>query len=168
MKKPSFFERLAGNLRFDDTDEDIVVKESKKEIIRSTQKDRVDTVDHEDEYVLSHTNKEEVGELPVDVYETPSEIIIQTLIAGVLPEHLIIDITRDLVRISGKREESKGIPNDAYHTRELYWGAFERAVTLPEEVEIDAAEAIERHGMLMIKLPKIDKKRRSIIKIKSI
>jgi HSP20 family molecular chaperone IbpA len=52
--------------------------------------------------------------------------------------------------------------------RELYWGAFERAVTLPEEVEIDEAEAIERHGMLMIKLPKIDKKRRSVLKIKSI
>ena len=169
MKKPSFFERLAGNLRFDDTDEDIVVKESKKEVVRSTNKENVHTVDHEDEYMLAHSaKKEEVGELPVDVYETPSEIIIQTLIAGVLPEHLTIDITRDLVRISGKREESKGIPNDAYHTRELYWGAFERAVTLPEEVEIDDAEAIERHGMLMIKLPKIDKKRRSVLKIKSI
>lgn len=95
MKKPSFFERLAGNLRFDDTDEDIVVKESKKEVIRSTNKENVNKVDHEDEYTLAHSaKKEEVGELPVDVYETPSEIIIQTLIAGVLPEHLTIEIGR--------------------------------------------------------------------------
>lgn len=162
MKKPSFFERLAGNLRFDDTEEELAVRDLKKDHGRSTEKKELP---QEEEISIQ---KEEVGELPVDVYETPHEIIIQTLIAGVLPEHLTIDITRDIVRISGKREESKGIPNDAYHIRELYWGAFERTVTLPEEVEIDAAEAIERHGMLMIKLPKIDKKRRSVLKIKSI
>ncbi len=167
MKKPSFFERLAGNLRFDDTDEDIVVKEqSSKKDERS--KDRRELSVKNEEKVAAPVKPEEVGELPVDVYETPSEIIIQTLIAGVLPENLSIDITRDIVTISGKREESKGVPNDAYHIRELYWGAFERVVQLPEEVEIDDAEAIERHGMLMIKLPKIDKKRRSVLKIKSI
>ena len=169
MKKPSFFERLAGNLRFDDTDDDIVVKETKREPVRSTAPEKRELPILTDEQVPSSSlKKEEVGELPVDVYETPNEIIIQTLIAGVLPEHLSIDITRDVVSISGKREESKGIPNDSYHVRELYWGAFERIVNLPEEVEIDEAEAIERHGMLMIKLPKIDKRRRSVLKIKSI
>ncbi len=173
MKKPSFFERLAGNLRFDDTDEEIVLKEptllSKREEKRATEKTpekRELSISQED--IVHEERHEEVGELPVDVYETPNEIIIQTLIAGVLPENLTIDITRDTVRISGKREESKGIPNDAYHIRELYWGAFERIVDLPEEVEIDTAEAIERHGMLMVKMPKVDKKRRTHLKIKSI
>ncbi len=174
MKKPSFFERLAGNLRFDDTDDDIIMKDQslgRKEAQRplSEKGDKRELTVHSDpETIAAPAHPEEVGELPVDVYETPSEIIIQTLIAGVVPEHLSIDITRDVVSIRGKREESKGVPNDAYHIRELYWGAFERVVQLPEEVEIDGAEAIERHGMLIIKLPKIDKKRRSVLKIKSI
>jgi HSP20 family protein len=112
--------------------------------------------------------EEEVGELPVDVYETPHEIIIQTLIAGVTPEHLSINITRDVVTISGRREENKTITKENYHIQELYWGAFARTVELPAEVEIDAAEAIERHGMLMIKLPKLDKARKANLKIKSI
>lgn len=171
MKKPSFFERLAGNLRFDDTDEEIEIKEQspKKEDKRS-QASRELPINTEQvpDRAKASVSPDEVGELPVDVYETPGEIIIQTLIAGVMPEHLSIDITRDVVKISGKREESKGVPNDAYHIRELYWGAFERVVNLPEEIEIDSAEAIERHGMLIIKLPKVDKKRRSILKIKSI
>lgn len=167
MKKPSFFERLAGNLRFDDTDE---IESQPEPKARATEKRELHITEEPEskKHTPVATKPEEVGELPVDVYETPNEIIIQTLIAGVLPENLTIDITRDVVSISGKREETKGIPNDAYHVRELYWGAFERVVDLPEEVEIDEAEAIERHGMLIIKMPKVDKRRRSVLKIKSI
>lgn len=176
MKKRSFFERLAGNLRFDDNDEDVKVEEpikkdsiSRNSIPEKRQLPISNNPDFEDKYPTPAENPvEEVGELPVDVYETPTEIIIQTLIAGVMPENLSIDITRDIVSISGKREENKSISDDNYRIRELYWGAFERTVTLPDEVEIDSAEAIERHGMLIIKLPKIDKRRKAMLKIKSI
>lgn len=175
-KKRSFFERLAGNLRFDDDENDDIepiqqrpdrrpqpapVADEKREL-------RVNAVPQKKEDYLETIEQEEVGELPVDLYETAGEIIIQTLIAGVLPEHLTINITRDVVTISGRREENRAIPEENYHIRELYWGTFGRTVTLPAEIEIDTAEAIERHGMLMIKLPKIDKQRKTALKIKSI
>ncbi len=177
-KKRSFFERLAGNLRFDDDEDEVEsAPVPKQEVRRPTV-----AVEEREVHVNAASStsaqekapaplipqEEEIGELPVDVYETPSEIIIQTLIAGVLPEHLSINITRDVVTISGRREESRTITDESYHIRELYWGSFGRTVHLPEEVEIDTAEAIERHGMLMIKLPKIDKKRKTVLKIKSI
>ena len=172
MKKRSFFERLAGNLRFDDSDEDTLEVPQQK---RLDQRSAAPVEKRELPITKEHTSPEktqtppeEVGELPVDVYETANEIIIQTLIAGVLPENLSINITRDMVSVSGKREENKGISDESYHIRELYWGAFERTVHLPEEIEIDTAEAIERHGMLIIKLPKIDKRRKAVLKIKSI
>ena len=175
MKKRSFFERLAGNLRFDDSDDNVIPIENKSDrhqTVSIPEKRQLPIGPNpllEDKYPsVATTPVEEVGELPVDVYETPTEIIIQTLIAGVMPENLSIDITRDIVSISGKREENKSISEESYHTRELYWGAFERTVTLPEEIEIDTAEAIERHGMLVIKLPKIDKRRKTMLKIKSI
>ncbi len=174
MKKGSFFERLAGNLRFDDTDEELeeVVVESRRTIVQQPEKRDVPirTTEQHDQvsYNVQEQVEEEVGELPVDVYETANEIIIQTLIAGVLPENLSVNITRDVVTISGKREEHRGISEDQYHYRELYWGSFARTIELPEEVEIDSAEAIERHGMLMIKLPKLDKRRKTVLKIKSI
>jgi HSP20 family molecular chaperone IbpA len=176
MKKRSFFERLAGNLRFDDVDEDIDEVEVKRPVHKTIEKTEVKrevpiksgTAEFATGPAVPVEPEEEVGELPVDVYETPHEIIIQTLIAGVLPEHLSINITRDVVTISGRREENRTITDEQYHYKELYWGAFERVVTLPAEVEIDSAEAIERHGMLMIKLPKIDKRRKTTLKIKSI
>ena len=182
MKKRSFFERLAGNLRFDDTEEDMDVQDVHA-MQKSMQQERMTPVQHQDDKQslsiksISHSTpehapapymEEEVGELPVDVYETPNEIIVQTLIAGVLPEHLAINMTRDTLIIKGKREANKGIADESYVIRELYWGAFERTVHLPAEVEIDSAEAIERHGMLMIKMPKLDKGRKATLKIKSI
>ncbi len=186
MKKRSFFERLAGNLRFNENEEDFedeeVAQPKEKKAAAPVRTQLPDQrrelpispafLQDEEEAprpVLRHQEpEEEVGQLPVDVYETPKEVIIQTLIAGVLPEHLTINITRDVVSISGKREENKAITQDSYHIQELYWGSFERVIDLPVEVEIDNAEAIERHGLLMIKLPKLDKGRKASLKIKSI
>lgn len=167
MKKRSFFERLAGNLRFDDNEDDDIVEEPKKPtesrnlLLKDEPASAASTQN-------ANSPTEEVGELPVDVYETGNEVIIQTLIAGVLPDNLSISITRDTVSIKGRREENKSIPGDQYIIKELYWGSFARSVTLPAEVEIDSAEAIERHGMLMIKLPKTDRGRKTVLKIKSI
>ncbi len=190
MKKRSFFERLAGNLRFNENEEDIdesieVSTEHKyRTSVRPTLAPQQSSPEQKRELPISSAfmndddeeirpsilqqPEEEVGQLPVDVYETAHEVIIQTLIAGVLPEHLNINITRDVVSISGKREENKAISQDSYHVQELYWGAFGRIIDLPVEVEIDNAEAIERHGLLMIKLPKLDKGRKAALKIKSI
>jgi len=36
-----------------------------------------------------------------------------------------------------------------------------------QEVEIEEAEASEKHGLLMIKLPKLDKGRQAKLKVKS-
>jgi HSP20 family protein len=177
MKKRSFFERLAGNLRFDDNFDDNEEVETPKSMDRpmtpqQSQQKRELTVNASAQNKVAvqqvESAPEEVGELPVDMYENGNEIIVQTLIAGVLPENLSINITRDMVSISGRREENKNIPDENYHIRELYWGAFARTVELPDEIDIAQAEAIERHGMLVIKLPKIDKNRRTVLKIKSI
>ncbi len=170
MKKRSFFERLAGNLRFDDNEEDQILEQKDFKTNQNTESKNLTlkTENNSAPEQQQTLTTEEVGELPVDVYESQNEIIIQTLIAGVLPENLSISITRDTVSIKGRREENKSVNPDQYVVKELYWGSFARIVSLPEEVEIDSAEAIERHGMLMIKLPKTDRGRKTVLKIKSI
>jgi len=109
---------------------------------------------------------EEEGELTVDVYQTNDMIVIKSMIAGVRPEDLDISITRDMVTIHGKREEERVANEDDYFTRELYWGSFSRTISLPQEIDVDEAEAIEKHGLLILKLPKMDKKRQSKLKVK--
>ena len=112
--------------------------------------------------------EETEGELALDVYQTANDIIVQTFVAGVRPEDLEINITREMLTIRGKRQENQKIQQDDFFSRELYWGAFSRTVSLPQEIEPEEAEAIERHGLLTIRLPKIDKDKRSSLKVKSV
>ena len=110
----------------------------------------------------------EEGELAVDVYQTPSEIVIKAMVSGVKPEDLEVGITRDMVTIRGKRESVREINEDNYFQRELYWGSFARTILLPAEVEVEEAEALEKHGLLTIRLPKIDKGKKQTLKVKSL
>ncbi|MDB5225024.1 MAG: heat shock protein Hsp20, family protein [Candidatus Adlerbacteria bacterium] len=117
--------------------------------------------------VHSEPEVEPEGELAVDVYQTPTHLIIKAMIAGVRPEDLDVSITRDMVTIRGKRERHvEGTAGDFFF-QELYWGAFTRTIVLPQEVEIEEAEANEKHGLLTIRLPKLDKGRHAKLKVKS-
>lgn len=109
-----------------------------------------------------------VGELSVDVYETPKEIIIEAMIAGVKPEDLHISTTHNSITISGKREANTHIRPEDYIVQELYWGQFSRTVELPNDIAVDEAEAVEKHGLLIVRLPKIDKDRNVKVRVKSI
>ena len=110
---------------------------------------------------------EPAGELAVDVYQTPTHIVIKAMIAGVRPEDLDVSITRDMVTLRGKRERhTEGVAGEFFFS-ELYWGSFTRTIVLPQEIEIEEAEASEKHGLLTIRLPKIDKGRHAKLKVKS-
>ena len=152
----SFFERLTGTVRMDDGSS---AKASKKIVAKESE---------ELASVWADDETESEGELTVDVYQTADSIIIKSMIAGVRPEDLDISITRDSVTIRGHREEERTAKDDDYFARELYWGSFSRTVQLPEEIDVDEAEAIEKHGLLILKLPKLDKKRQSKLKVKTV
>ena len=88
------------------------------------------------------------------------------MVAGVKPDDLDVSITRDSVTIRGKRSEDRTVSDDEYFHHELYWGSFARTISLPEEVDVDGAEAVEKYGMLVLHLPKVDKNRQTRLKVK--
>ena len=147
--KKSFFERLTGTIRLDENTEEA------QEI----------AVENQTGTWLEEEEKD--GELTVDVHQTSDKIIVKTMVAGVRPEDLDISITRDMVTIRGKREEERSVKDEDFFYRELYWGSFSRTISLPQEVEIDTAEAVEKHGLLILKLTKVDKGRQTKVRVKS-
>ncbi len=165
--KKSFFERLTGGIRLRDEDEEETVPVTTPTTSQPYKITTSETAKAKDGASWAEDEVEE-AQLTVDVYQTQTEIIVQTMVAGVRPEDLQINITRDMITIKGKREENKMIAPENYFTKELYWGTFARTILLPQEVEPEEAEAIERHGLLMIRLPKIDKGRQTTLKVKSI
>jgi HSP20 family protein len=107
------------------------------------------------------------GELALDVYQTPDAMVVKAFIAGVQPATIDISLTREMLTISGQRQDEREVDEDDYFQRELYWGSFSRTILLPEEVDVDAAEASEKHGILMIRLPKINKGKQTKLKVRS-
>jgi|SRR3989339_1215615 len=151
-KKRSFWERLTGSVNVEEEYE-----ETKKNGNGKNKKDN---------NWIEEENEE--AELAVDVYQNPTEIIVQTMVAGVKPEDLELSIARDMITIKGHREESRTIDEDNYFSKELYWGRFSRTISLPAEVEPEEVDATERHGLLTIKIKKVDKEKKNNVKIKSV
>ena len=152
-KKRGFWDRLTGSIRAEEEAED-----TQKLQVKTNGKDKSAWMEEE-------TNE---AELAVDVYQTPTDIIIQTMVAGVKPEDLELNIARDVISIHGKREDNRSVDEENYFTKELYWGKFSRTISLPLEVEPEEAEATEKYGLLTIRLQKVDKGKTNNVKVRSI
>lgn len=163
IKKPSFLERLTGGIKLE-AEEDAFHDESE---VKMGMMDADREAPQAGETWNDDGAEAQEGELPVDMYQTRDAIVIRALVAGVSPEDLDIAITRDMVTLKGTREEVQEAPDEDYYHRELFWGSFSRTILLPEEIIIDEAEAKEKHGLLEIILPKLDKERSAKLAVKS-
>jgi len=155
--KRSFFQRLTGSVEVDDDlddDFDAMFDETAEQQIA------VDEAQEPEEDGIE-------GQLTVDVYQKEDEIVIKAIVAGVKPDELDVSITRDMVTIRGRREEEREVPEQEYFFKELYWGSFSRTILLPQEVEVEDASAVEKHGVLTLRLPKIDKEKQTKLKVKA-
>jgi len=167
--KRSFFERLTGAVKLDEPDEEVAENEI-DEIDRSATMMPPSlhrpVIQHE-QWAPALEEEAEEGQLAVDVYQDNADIIIKTMVAGVKPEDLEVSISRDMVTIKGRREQGRMVREEDFFHQELYWGAFSRTIVLPNEIDPDGAEAMEKYGLLIIKLPKLDKNRSTKLRVKS-
>jgi HSP20 family protein len=106
------------------------------------------------------------GQLTIDVYQTAHEIVVESAIAGVRPEHIDIDVTSDSVTIRGERQREDSISEEDYIYRECYWGRFSRSIILPEEIDPENASVSFKNGILTVRLPKIKRQKAKKLKIK--
>jgi HSP20 family protein len=98
---------------------------------------------------------EEEGQLTVDVFETPSEFVVESTIAGVEPSDIDIDATSESVTIRGERKKKRESEEGNYLFQECFWGRFSRTIILPQEVDAESAESSLKNGVLTIRLPKL-------------
>ncbi len=165
-KKRNFWERLTGSVRLEEEQE-----ESKKGLMGANKGNGKDKKNGQAEGRAGSNwieEENEEAELAVDVYQTPTDIIVQTMVAGVRPEDLELSIARDMLTIRGNREEHRNIDEENYFTKELYWGKFSRTISLPQEVEPEEVDATEKNGLLTVKIKKVDKEKKNIVRVRSI
>ncbi len=183
----SFFEKLTGaNFSDEDTSEKEKNKkttiktkvsskpdEAKKDtsIKMQTKKTSTSKKDKKEPIIENEKSEEWLtesdGQLTIDVYQTPTEIVIKSTIAGVKSDAIDISMTNDMITIKGNREKDEEAKEEDYYYQECYWGPFSRSIILPVDVEVDKAEAGMKNGILTIRLPKIEKIKTKKIIIKS-
>ncbi len=116
---------------------------------------------------VSDEEYDDDGQLTIDVYQNPDEIILESPIAGVRPEDVDVSITNESVTVKGKREHERRVRDDDYFYQECYWGRFSRSIILPQEVDAERSEAFIKNGVLTIKMPKLNRQRSKKLHVKS-
>lgn len=169
LKKRSFFERLSGSSSandFDDFDDTDVRPAVRQVIPVNPVRDQQQAQRQMPAHGITDDEPAE-GQLPVDVHQTPAEIVIRAFVAGVRPDELGISISRDMVVLEGSRASRDQISDADYFTRELFWGSFARTILLPQEVDVENSSAVAKDGLLTIIMPKLDKARQTKLKVRA-
>ena len=124
----------------------------------------------EDSVVRPSRTLETLGEVAapaLDVYQTPSEIVVKAALPGVKPEDVNIDITSDTLTVKGESKAEQEVKREDYMYQERRYGAFSRSVVLPSGLKSDKAEATMEDGVLTLTIPKAEEVKLKAIKVKA-
>ncbi|MBM3466273.1 MAG: Hsp20/alpha crystallin family protein [Alphaproteobacteria bacterium] len=94
----------------------------------------------------------------IDISETDSEYKIEAELPGINQKEIDVKIDNNILTIKGKKEDVKEEKEKNYHLRERYYGAFQRSISLPNNIEPEKIKASFENGVLNISVPKNDKR----------
>ena len=99
---------------------------------------------------------------PLNVFKKGDDFVVLTELPGVAKSDLELQVKNNTIRISGSKSvdyPEKG----SFHRRERTAGRFDRAITIPVEIDAAKVKAECRDGMLALYLPRAERdKPRSI------
>jgi len=140
-------------------------KHRSKKTVRARREDPEEVQEDGDEKDPQEEWLKSEGQLTVDVYQTETELILESAVAGIKVEDLDVLIEDDVITIKGKRNNPLPDKGD-YFIQECYWGKFSRKVILPVEVDAARADASMREGVLIIRIPKIQREKKKKVLIR--
>ena len=94
----------------------------------------------------------------IDISETDNEYKIEAELPGINQKEIDVKIDNNILTIKGKKEDVKEEKEKNYHLRERYYGAFQRSISLPNNIEPEKIKASFENGVLNISVPKSDKR----------
>ena len=90
-----------------------------------------------------------------EVEETEKEVVVSVEVPGMEKEDCRITIEGNMLYLSGEKRFERETLDSTYHVMERAYGAFQRNIPLPLNVDTDKAEASYKNGVLTVRLPKI-------------
>ena len=90
----------------------------------------------------------------VDLYEKDDHFVIKAELPGVDKKDISIDLNDRVLTLYGERSYENEVKEENYYRKERSYGKFQRAFTLPADVDSDKIKAEFQDGLLQIEVPK--------------
>ena len=113
---------------------------------------------HFDSYFPEAAYWEDMDKLsmPVEMEDKGKEFIVKAELPGIKKEDLDIDLEKNRLTISAKKEEESKEDTKGFRKSEFKYGEFSRTVYFPDEIDIEKTTAKLEHGILRIEAPKVN------------
>lgn len=103
----------------------------------------------------------------MDIYENKGFIFVEMELAGVRPDDFKVMVDRHKLTVEGVKSESAlGGSNIVFHCAERSFGKFKRVFELGSAIDAEKIEANIKNGVLRLKLPKLQDRRKISHQIK--
>jgi HSP20 family protein len=103
--------------------------------------------------------------MPLEMYETPEEVVVRALVPGVAPDKLEVSYQQGVLTLRAQTEAPTTQDDWIWHFREFGYGEMIRSISLPKAVDPDRAEATFENGILTLRLPKAEHEKPKQIKV---
>ena len=96
--------------------------------------------------------------LAIDMHSDDNYVTLNAALPGFKEDDIHIDVQGDILTISAEKraEHEKKDEDQNWHYQEMSWGKTTRRVQLPQQVNMDKAEATLQDGILTVKLPVVE------------
>ncbi|HEY1300510.1 MAG TPA: Hsp20/alpha crystallin family protein [Stellaceae bacterium] len=101
---------------------------------------------------------------PLNIFRKGDDIVVIAEVPGIKKSDLEIQVRGRTIRIAGSKAVDYG-EKAALHRRERLAGRFDRAFTVPVEIEADKVKAECRDGILALYLPRAERDRPKTITV---
>jgi len=108
-----------------------------------------------------------LGVFDLDMFQTNDKVYIKACLPGVKVDDVKINMTDNVLTISGEAKEESEEKDLQYHIRERRFGAFSRSIELPTHVVAENAVAEFSDGILTLTLPKAEEVKPKTITVKA-
>ncbi|WP_013323718.1 Hsp20/alpha crystallin family protein [Gloeothece verrucosa] len=120
----------------------------------------------DDFFVPARTENSQFNFVPAaELSETDEALYLKLEIPGINPQEVDIQVTKDVVSISGERQEANKTENNGVTRSEFRYGRFERVIPLPKKVQNTNVTADYKDGILTLTLPKAEEEQNRVIKV---
>lgn len=105
--------------------------------------------------------------LGIDAFYDDDSFVVNASVPGVATDDIDITLDDGILRIKAERDVDNSREDGDYVVRERSRGVFQRSIRLPDNIDIDQADAKVENGVLTVTVPRSETSRAKKLEVKS-